>query len=71
MTDETIQFDGGEIISDAETNRVMIRHDEKPDSTVLQALKSNGFHWSRSEHVWMRLRNPNALYVAKSICGIK
>ena len=71
MPAETIKFDGGEIISDAETNRVMIRHDEKPDSTVIQALKSNGFHWARSEHAWTRLRNPNALYTAKVICGIK
>ena len=71
MPDETIQFDGGEIISDTETNRVMIRHDEKPGSAVIQALKSNGFHWSHSEKVWQRLRNPNALYTAKVICGIK
>lgn len=70
MPDETIQFDGGEIISDTETNRVMIRHDEKPDSTVIQALKSNGFHWSHSEKAWQRLRNPNALYTAKRICGV-
>lgn len=70
MPDETIQFAGGEIISDTETNRVMIRHDERPDSTVIQALKSNGFHWSRSEKAWQRLRNPNALYIAKKICGV-
>ncbi|QNK41854.1 DUF3560 domain-containing protein [Caproicibacter fermentans] len=71
MPAETIKFDGGEIISDADTNRVMVRHDEKPDSTVIQALKSNGFHWARSERAWVRLRNPNALYAAKAICGIK
>lgn len=71
MPAETIEFDGGEIISDADTNRIMVRHDEKPDSTVIQALKSNGFHWARSERAWVRLRNPNALYAAKAICGIK
>lgn len=71
MPDETIPFDGGEIISDAETNRIMIRHDEKPDSETIRALRSNGFHWARSEHAWTRLRNLNALYAAKAICGIK
>ena len=71
IPDETIKFDGGEIIIDADTNRVMIRHDEKPDSTVIQALKSNGFHWSRSEHAWIRLRNQNALYAAKHICRVE
>jgi len=70
MPEEIIKFDGGEIISDTETNRVMIRHDEKPDSTVIQALKSNGFHWSRSDRAWTRLRNPNALYAAKIICNV-
>ena len=71
MPDETIPFDGGKIISDAETNRVMIRHDEKPGDETIRALKSNGFHWARSVGAWTRLRNPNALYAAKVICGIK
>lgn len=71
MPAETIKFDGGEIISDAETNRIMVRHDEKPDSTVIQALKSSGFHWARSEHAWIRLRNQNALWAAKKICGVE
>lgn len=71
MPAETIQFDGGEIISDADTNRVMIRHDEKPDDETIRALKNNGFHWSHSEKAWQRLRNPNALYVAKRICGVE
>lgn len=71
MPAEIIQFDGGEIISDAETNRVMIRHDEKPDNTVIQALKNNGFHWARSERAWQRLRSPGALRLAKRICGVE
>lgn len=69
MPAEIIEFDGGEIISDVETNRVLIRHNEKPDSTVIQALKSNGFHWSHSEKAWQRLRNPYALWAAKKVCG--
>lgn len=70
MPNETIEFDGGKIISDASTNRVMVIHDEKPDSATIQALKCNGFHWAPSESAWVRLRNRNALYAAKTICDI-
>lgn len=71
MPAEIITFDGGEIESDPITNRVIIRHGAKPDSAVIQALKSNGFHWSHTEQAWTRLRNLNALYAAKIICGIR
>lgn len=71
MPAEIIKFDGGEIISDVVTNRVMVRHDEKPDDKIIRALKSHGFRWARSEHAWTRLRNPNALYTAKAICGVQ
>ena len=70
MPTETIEFYGGKIISDAATNRVMILHDEKPDSVTIQTLNGYGFHWAPSAGAWVRLRNPNALRVAKKICGI-
>lgn len=71
MPAEIIEFDAGEIESDPVTNRVIIRHDKKPDDETIRALKSNGFHWSHSEKAWQRLRNLNALYAAKAICGVK
>jgi len=70
MPAETIQFDGGEIISDVETNRIKIVFDERQSDDVTEKLKRNGFHWARSEGAWQRLRNQNALYAAKKICGI-
>jgi hypothetical protein len=70
MPAEIIKFDGGEIISNAEINRVQIIFDERQNETVTQKLKSNGFNWSPSEKAWQKLRNYNALDAAKKICNI-
>jgi len=69
MPAEIIKFDGGEIISNAEINRVQIIFDERQNETITQNLKSHGFNWSPSEKAWQRLRNQTALYVAKTICN--
>lgn len=68
---EVITFDGGTIEVDNDLNRVLVKHNEKPDSDILTALKLNGFHWSRAEKAWMRLKSLNAIAAAKRICGIQ
>ena len=70
MPAEIITFCGGEIISDADINRVQIKFDERQSDEVTDNLKRYGFKWAPSEQAWQRLRNPNALYAAKRICGI-
>lgn len=67
MPDETIPFNGGEIISNADLNRVQIKFDDRQSDEVTSTLKSYGFHWAPSEQAWQRLRNSNALYYAKKI----
>ena len=71
MPAEIIQFEGGEIESSPEINRVIIRFDERQDDDVTAALKAHGYHWAPSEKAWTRLRNPTALYWAKKICGVE
>ena len=68
-TFEKIEFDGGTI--DIENDRVVIRHDEKPEPEVIQALKANGFRWSPHWKCWCRKHTANALRAAKIVCGIK
>lgn len=68
---ETIEFEGGEIEVDNDLNRVLVRHDEKPGSDIISALKVNGFHWSRTEKAWMRLKSASAIESAKYICNIQ
>ena len=70
MPDEIIPFDGGEIESDSETNRIIVRHDEKPDREIINKLKSRGFKWSPQAKAWQRLRSESALFIAKEICGV-
>lgn len=71
MPAEVIQFADGKIESDPETNRVIIRFEERQNDNMTSALKSHGFHWSPSVKAWTRLRNPAALFWAKKICKIK
>jgi len=71
MPAEIIDFDGGEIISDVDDNRVKIVFDERPNEEMIKKLKSWGFKWAPSEQAWQRLRNFNALCAAKRICGIR
>lgn len=70
MPAEIIRFEGGEIISDADSNRVQIIFDERQDEAMTDKLKRYGFHWAPSEGAWQRLRNPNALYAAKRACKV-
>ena len=68
-TFEKIDFPGGTI--DIENDRVVIRHDEKPEPEVIQALKANGFRWSQHWKCWCRKHTANALRAAKIVCGIR
>lgn len=70
MPAEIIKFDGGEIDSNAYTNRVIIRFDERQDDETITRLKNYGFRWAPSEKGWQRFRNPTALQIAKRIVGI-
>lgn len=65
---EKIDFPGG--IIDIENDRVIIRHDAKPDQEVIAALKASGFRWSPHWKCWCRKHTANALREAKRICGI-
>jgi hypothetical protein len=67
MPDETIPFDGGEIHSDPETNRVIIRFDAKPEEYVASRLKALGFKWSPGSRAWQRLRSRAALQMALGV----
>ena len=68
---ELVEFDGGTFEVNNDLNRVIIRHEENPDDVTISALKANGFHWSREEKAWMRLKTPGAIGIAKKICGIQ
>ena len=61
--DNTTKFDGGEIVRNAEENRLQILFDEIPDADTRDALKSNGFRWSPRNKAWQRQLTQNAEFV--------
>lgn len=63
-------FDGGEIVRNAELNRLQIIFDEIPDEATRAALKSNGFRWSPRNQAWQRQLTQNAEYAARRALGL-
>jgi len=66
---EGIKFEGGKIV--IENDRVIIKHDQKPEQSVINALKSKGFNWSPRGMAWMRKHTQAALWDAQNIVGVK
>ena len=67
---ENTKFDGGEIVRNAEENRLQILFDEIPDADTRDALKSNGFRWSPRNKAWQRQLTQNAEYAARRVLGL-
>lgn len=67
----SICFDGGEIVRNADLNRLQILFDDIPDPATRTALKSHGFRWSPSNKAWQRQLTDNAIQDAKKILGIQ
>lgn len=68
--DDTTPFDGGEIVRNAELNRLQIVFDHIPDADTRDALKSNGFHWSPKNKAWQRQLTRNAEIAARAVLGL-
>lgn len=64
------KFDGGEIVRNAEENRLQILFDEIPNADTRDALKSNGFRWSPRNKAWQRQLTQNAEYAARRVLGL-
>ena len=45
-------FDGGEVVANAEANRLQIIFADKPDEALRGLLKKRGFKWSPRFHAW-------------------
>lgn len=66
----SIVFDGGEIVQNAQLNRLQIIFSSIPDTDTRASLKSNGFRWSPSSKAWQRQLTENALRDAKKVLDI-
>lgn len=50
-----------------EKNGIEVRFDSKPESSVLENLKANGFHWSGKQHMWYAKQTEERMEFVKSI----
>lgn len=62
-----LKFDGGEIVKNAELNRLQILFDDIPDEETRAALKKNGFRWSPANKAWQRQLTDAAERAARAI----
>lgn len=69
--EQVFKFEGGQVVIDYTINRVQIKHDSKPDRSIIDSLKHGGFHWSPSNKAWQRQITRAAIYATNEITGLK
>lgn len=65
-----VEFDGGQIVTNEDVNRVQILFGDKPDEETRRKLKANGFRWSPREGAWQAPRTLGYLYRAEYLMGV-
>lgn len=58
---------GFEVERNTDINRLQLKFPGKPDASVREVLKSNGFRWSPREGAWQRQLTGNAEYSLKRV----
>jgi len=61
------ELNGIKIIDNLEAQRLQIIFPSKPDATIREALKKNGFRWSPTNSAWQSYRSERAERIAKEI----
>lgn len=63
--DETQEYAWGKVVTCYEDERYRIIFDGKPEQSVINLLKSNGFKWSPKNQAWQRQITTNARWAVK------
>ncbi|MDP2364603.1 MAG: hypothetical protein Q8M94_12640 [Ignavibacteria bacterium] len=64
-----ITFAGGQIVDNAELDRIQIVYAEIPNEATRAKLKESGWKWSHKNSAWQRMRTDNSRASAKRITG--
>lgn len=59
--------EGVTVVENTDIDRLQIMFDGKPDESIRNILKSNGFKWAPSQSAWQRQLTSNAKYALKRI----
>lgn len=62
--------DGWSLYEDNEAGRICFEFDGKPEQSIIDLLKHNGFRWSPSRKRWQRQNTDNGIRAAESIKAI-
>ena len=65
-TTET-EAEGYKIIENTELMRIQIIFSDKPEASIREVLKSNGFKWAPSQGAWQRQLNSNGRYALERV----
>jgi len=63
----SLTFDGGQVVHNANINRLQIFFDEKPNEELRTKLKKNGFKWAPTQNAWQRQFASNAIRGLKEL----
>jgi hypothetical protein len=66
---EDIKFNDGYVT--IEDDRIKIYHEQKPEQSIIDEIKKNGFRWSPYWKCWCRKHTGNAIHVTKNLTFIK
>jgi uncharacterized protein YecE (DUF72 family) len=64
-------FDTGEVVANADANRLQIFFVGKPDAALRSSLKKRAFKWAPRVGAWQRQLTNNAIHAAKEILAAK
>lgn len=53
-----------------EKNGVELRFDCKPEESILDILRDNGFRWSNKQKMWYAKQSPERMAIVNSLCSV-
>lgn len=68
---ETYTFEGGVVVLNYQENRLQIKHDSKPDQSILDTLKRKAFKWSPTNKAWQLFLHNQAICKANELLNIQ
>lgn len=65
--DDVFSIEGGTVTYNYTSDRINVRHDEKPGQEIIALIKKNGFRWSGRYKTWTRKMTANAKRSAEKL----